>query len=66
MDELQIRSIEACANTLYLRLGLADAAIAAAARRLGCSVLTNDSGLYAALAAEGFYVGMFNHFRQLL
>ncbi len=66
MEELQIRSVEACANALYLRLGLTDAAIAAAAKVRGCSVLTNDSGLFAALAAEGSYVAMFNHFRRLL
>jgi predicted nucleic acid-binding protein len=43
LDELEIRSVDACANTVYVRLGLTDAAIAAAARLRGCSVLTNDS-----------------------
>ena len=66
MSEVNIGSVEACANTLYMRLGLTDAAIAAAAKVRGCSVLTNDSALYTALAAEGSHVAMFNHFRQLL
>jgi hypothetical protein len=53
-------------NPLYQRLGLTDAAIAAVAKLQGCSVLTNDAALYTALAAEGSYVAMFNHFRELL
>jgi predicted nucleic acid-binding protein len=66
MRELNISSADACATSLYLRLGLTDAAIAEAARLQGCSVLTNDSVLYAALADEGSYVAMFNHFRDFL
>jgi rRNA-processing protein FCF1 len=66
MSELDVRSAEACANVLFVRLGLTDSAIAVAAKVRGCSVLTNDAALYSALAAEGFYVAMFNHFRQLL
>jgi predicted nucleic acid-binding protein len=66
MDELNIRSVEACANALYVRLGLTDAAISAAAKIRGCSVLTNDSVLFAALAAEGSSVPMFDHFRHFL
>jgi rRNA-processing protein FCF1 len=66
MSELDVRSAEACSNILFLRLGLTDSAIAVAAKVRGCSVLTNDAALYSALAAEGFYVVMFNHFRQLL
>lgn len=66
MRELQITSAEACAAPLYMRLGLTDAAIAEAARLQRCSVLTNDSGLYSALADEGSSVAMFNHFRDLL
>ena len=66
MSELDVRSAEACANTLFVQLGLTDSAIAVAAKVSGCSVLTNDSALYAALAAEGSFVAMFNHFRQLL
>src|SRR5690606_28488561 len=66
MLELRIPSADACANPSYLRLGLTDAAIAQAARLQGCSVLTNDSGLYTALADEGSYVAMFNGLRDLL
>jgi len=65
-DELTIYSVEACATALYMRLGLTDAAIAEAARRHHCSVLTNDSGLFAALSNEGSSVAMFNHFRAFL
>lgn len=63
---LKIASAEACSNPLYLRLGLTDAAIAQAGKLQGCSVLTNDSGLYAALANEGSFVALFNHLRDLL
>jgi predicted nucleic acid-binding protein len=66
MRELQIPSADASATAIYLRLGLTDAAIAEAARLQGCSVLTNDSGLYAALADAGSYVAMFNHLRDML
>ena len=66
LGELQITSADACASSLYMRLGLTDAAIAEAAKRHHCSVLTNDSGLYAALANEGSSVALFNHFRNLL
>jgi predicted nucleic acid-binding protein len=66
MLELQIPSADACTNPLYLRLGLTDAAIVHTARLQGFSVLTNDSGPYAALADEGSYVAMFNHLRDLL
>lgn len=66
MLELNIPSANACASPLYFRLGLTNAAIAQAAKVQGCSVLTNDSGLYAALAEEGSHVAMFNHFRAWL
>ena len=66
MLELEIPSADACASPLYFRLGLTDAAIARAARLQGCSVLTNDSGLYAALSEEGSSVAMFNLFRAFL
>ena len=59
LRELQITSIETCATSLYMRLGLTDAAIAEAARRHQCSVLTDDSGLYRALANGGSSVAMF-------
>jgi predicted nucleic acid-binding protein len=66
LRELKITSADACATALYMRLGLTDAAIAEAARRHNCSVLTNDSDLYVALANEGSSVAMFDHFRKLL
>ncbi len=66
LRELQITSADACATPLYQRLGLTDAAIAEAARLHRCSVLTNDSGLYAALANEGSSVAMFDHLRDWL
>ena len=64
--ELQLTSFDACATPLYRRLGLTDAAIAEAARRHRCSVLTADSDLYVALANEGSSVAMFDHLRQWL
>jgi len=66
LREFQITSADACATPLYMRLGLTDAVIAEAARLHRCSVLTNDSGLHAALAQEGSSVVMFNHLRDLL
>ncbi len=66
LRELQITSVEACATPLFMRLGLTDAAIAEAARLHRCSVLTNDSGLYTALANEGSSVAMFDHLREWL
>ena len=64
--ELQVTSVDACASPLYMRLGLTDAAIVKAASLYHCSVLTDDSGLYAALANDGSSVAMFNHLRDWL
>lgn len=66
LQEIPMPSGEACADPVYLRLGITDAAIAAAARQNGCSVLTNDSGLYTALSADGLHVVMFDHIRECL
>ncbi|MBI4904650.1 MAG: PIN domain-containing protein [Acidobacteria bacterium] len=66
LRELQMTSADACATPLYMRLGLTDAAIAEAAKLHHCSVLTNDSGLFAALAGEGSSVALFDHLRDLL
>jgi len=66
LSELQIASVDACATPLFMRLGLTDAAIAEAARLHHCSVLTDDSGLYTALATDGSSVAMFNHLREWL
>jgi predicted nucleic acid-binding protein len=66
MQELTIASLDVCASPLYLRLGLTDAAIAAAARQQRCSVLTNDGALYAALSADGSHAALFDDLRKLL
>jgi hypothetical protein len=66
MHELRVLSVDACANPLYLRLGLTDAAIASAVGQAGCSVLTNDSELYAALYGNGSSVVLFDHLREFL
>jgi predicted nucleic acid-binding protein len=66
MDELPFASADACASPYYRRLGLTDAAIVMVARQQGCSVLTNDSGLYTALSEEGASVVKFDHLRDLL
>lgn len=66
LRELNITSAQACATSLYMPLGITDAAIAEAARVHRCSVLTNDFALYAAMANEGASVAMFNHLRNFL
>lgn len=66
LRELQVPSADAAASPLYVRLGLTDAAIVTAARPVGCSVLTNDSGLYTALLADGLHVVRFDDLRNLL
>ena len=66
MEELPIPSIDACASSYYRRLGLTDAAIGLAAKQRGCSVVTNDSGLYLALSEEGASVLKFDDLRELL
>jgi len=48
------------------RLGLTDAAIGLAAQQCGCSVVTNDSGLYVALLEEGVSVLKFDDLREML
>ena len=65
-EELHIPSVEVCASSYYCRLGLTDAAIGLAARKCGCSVLTNDSDLYIALMEEGASVLRFDHLREML
>lgn len=66
MQELPVNSLEACTETCYTNLGLTDAALGMAARQTGCSVLTNDSNLYATLLGEGASVVKFDHLRELL
>jgi len=53
LEEMPIASLDACGLTWYRRLGLTDAAIGLSAKQRGCSVVTNDPGLYAALLEEG-------------
>lgn len=66
MQKLTLPSAAAWATPLYQRLGLTDAAIAEIARLQQCSVLTNDSGLYLALADQGASVALVDHFRAFL
>jgi rRNA-processing protein FCF1 len=66
LQELPIASADACKLGYYRRLGLTDAAIGAAAKQSGCSVLTNDAALYAALSAEGTSVLKFDDLRAML
>lgn len=66
MEELPIASLDACASALYRRLGLTDAAIGLAVKQRGCSVVTNDSGLYVALLEEGASVLRFDDLREML
>lgn len=66
LEELPVASVQACASPLYTRLGLTDAAIAVAAKQRGCSVVTNDAGLYAASSADGTTVVKFDHLREFL
>jgi hypothetical protein len=65
-EEVHIPSVEVCASPYYCRLGLTDAAIGLAARKCGCSVITNDSDLYMALVHEGASVLKFDHLRAML
>jgi len=66
LEELPIASFDACGSIYYRRLGLTDAAIGLAAKQRGCSVVTNDSGLYVALLEEGVSVLKFDDLREML
>jgi len=66
MDELPFASLEACQSAYYRRLGLTDAAIVLVAKRQGCSVMTNDYGLYLALLQEGLSAIHFDDLHKLL
>ena|SRR5579884_272202 len=63
LDEVAIPSREATESPVYARLGLADAAIAAAASSTGCTVLTDDLDLYLALMRQQIGVVNFTHLR---
>lgn len=66
LDELPLASVDACDTPYFLRLGLTDAALGLAAKRTGCSVLTNDRDLYLALYEDGTPVVKFDHLRAML
>jgi predicted nucleic acid-binding protein len=66
LEEIPIASLDACASPYYRRLGLTDAVIGVAVRQRGCSVVTNDSGLYRALVEEGASVLNFDDLRKML
>lgn len=66
MEELPVASRDACESAHYRRLGLTDAAIGLAAKQRGCSVVTNDSGLYRALLGESASVLKFDDLRAML
>ncbi|MBL0156761.1 MAG: hypothetical protein IPP47_06610 [Bryobacterales bacterium] len=61
LQEPAVPSILACQNGYYQRLGLVDAAIAAASQEQRCAVLTDDLDLYVALAQQGTAVFNFAH-----
>jgi predicted nucleic acid-binding protein len=65
-EEVHIPSVEACASPYYWRLGLTDAAIGLAAKKFGCSIITNDSDLYIALMQDGASVLKFDHLKAML
>ena len=64
MEELPVASLDACESPIYSRLGLTDAAIGLAAKERGCTVLTNDSGLFLALLQAGASVVKFDSLRE--
>jgi predicted nucleic acid-binding protein len=63
LHEAEIPSAQAAEDTLYPKLGLADAAITAVARTHTCTVLTDDLDLYLWLSHEKVSVVNFTHLR---
>lgn len=63
LDEVAISSSHATDNPIYPHLGLADAAIATAARTTRCTVLTDDLDLYLPLLRQQIAVINFTHLR---
>ena len=64
LKEPELPSARATEHKCYLRLGLADAAVATAASDHGLEVLTDDLDLYLALAKESIAVTNFTHLRE--
>jgi predicted nucleic acid-binding protein len=64
IEEPVLSSVRAAKDSLYLRLGLTDAAIAAAAIEHDCTVLTDDLDLYVSLSRRGIAVINFSHLRE--
>jgi predicted nucleic acid-binding protein len=64
MHEMEISSARAAEDRLYERLGLADAAISAAARAQNLAVLTDDLDLYVQLSRDNLSVINFTHLRE--
>jgi rRNA-processing protein FCF1 len=62
--ESGVSSSIASEHALFSPLGIADAAIASAARELGCMVLTDDLPLYVRLIASGLPAINFTHLRE--
>jgi rRNA-processing protein FCF1 len=63
VQEVEMPSIRAAEDPLYNDLGLADAAIGAAARTHKCTVLTDDLDLYVRLSRDHVRVINFAHLR---
>lgn len=63
LEEVGIPSSQAADDPLYNKLGLSDAAICVAARRRGCSVLTDDLDLYRFLSYDKIPVLNFTYIR---
>ena len=63
LNEVEISSKLAAEDKLYQDLGLADAAISAAARAHKCGVLTDDFDLYLSLSRDHVQVLNFTHLR---
>jgi predicted nucleic acid-binding protein len=66
MEEVPIPSEDAFGSAYYDRLGLTDAAVCVTAKRLGCSVITNDFQLYSTLLNEGASAELFSNLQALL
>ena len=64
LHELEMPSIRAAEDPLYEDLGLADAAIGAAARVHGFEVLTDDVQLFLLLSAQQVSAFHFTHLRE--
>jgi predicted nucleic acid-binding protein len=63
LEETPMPSVRAANDSLYPRLGLADASIAAVAREEKCTVLTEDLDLYLAPTNEKLAAVNFTHLR---